>query len=783
MPQSQYVQLLIGGRSMDVPENDDNPVVINVEIEDDDSFQQKNGTTALDITIPATLNNSDVMNTFFNPASEDYSPENILRDVQSMSMTINGNEFMIGKAMIKFGRRINGKPLDMEVDLYSSNADWAIQNSELTLYDVINPTTHIFDVAGNGVDTSWYFDGFNENEFWVYAPARYRETFTGNGTDMETSQLRPALFLYWLLYAGFKAAGYRIKSGFMDSEYFRRLVLPWTWGSFLYIDSPELDIMKFRVGLDAYSTYSTGVNGSFSHYMSSGSDGFNMTNETTSGMFDNSSMVTWSGDSIDIEYLAPLHAQFGNIQFIIRFYANMTYDAVYATHTTVDLEWYVNGSLVTSVNVLSDTATAFQQILGANQIIDYTWLSPALTAGDIVSVKVLIGSWVGVTALASYAAVYFPIGGNGDMCFCEMVGFKIPVGGIVDFKKFPFLKNWKWMDILRGTIDAFNLQINSDSIGKTVTIEPSHEYSLSSDLVSGIRPGYYNGDFVDWDKKKDISKIETIENFSDYEQTFKISFQNDNDDGMMKLMADRFKTNLTESIYQFPTRFKKGIREMENRFFSGVMHYQHKPWQSITGIAPQLICLIPENISNSSNPSANNLFRPKLAYYKGLQSPDANVGGWSLNGDNSQPFPFMFAVNYFPGGEADPVLTYCDQKIDTRKGLGLFKRFFWTRFAIMRHGKRMTSSMYLENSDVMDSQQREFKMIDGLRWQCFKINGYRPLKNQSTECSFWLWFPVTSVDNDNTFPSDDSVMLGTPLSNSADPKYSQCMCLISDIPT
>lgn len=788
MPQTQYIQLTIGGRVFDVPTSEELPVTIDMQMEDEDNFEQKKGATAFDIVVPATLDNSEAMNTFFNPMSEDLSPDNFLKDVQPFSMVAGGNELLVGKAILKRARKTD-VPKDMEIDLYARNGDWAIENSELTLHDVVTDQTHIFDLSTatipGVIDTSWAYDGSTEDEEFVYAPARYRNTFAEGDTDIPLEQFKPALFIYWLLYRGFQRAGYKIVSNFMDSEYFRRMTMPWTWGSFLYVDSSELDIMKFKARLSSFATYYISANGAFAHVMDS-ADGFVIDNESTDGAFDNSGTYAWntSPDFMEFTYLPALFALFGSLQFIFRFKCTGTFDITYGSDLQIDVNWYKNGVLDTIQTVVTESAGPTQQRLGEPFIIDTYYTSPPLGSGDVVGVTVQLGTNVGVTALPSDLAVYMAPHTDTSETFLELVGFKTPVGGLVDFKNHPGLKNFKWIDLFRGVIDAFNLQFQTDSIGKRVYIEPTHPYSTDSNPLS-LNPGYYTGGLQDWTDKQDLSKYTTVENYADYDQVFKIRCKDDNNDGMYKLVSDRYKTNLTEAIYQFPTRFKKGIKEMENRFFGPTMHYKHEGFKPITGVSPQLICLIPENLSNASNPSSEATMMPKLTYYKGLVDRDV-YGGWSFGGDDTSNLPFMFAVNYFPGGEDDPILTYCDQKIapsDTPvKGMGLFKRFFWQRFAIMRHGKRMISSMKLNNSDAMDSLQREFKIIGEGKYQLVSINGYRPLINDSTECTFWLWWPVTEDDYNNTFPSENSVMHETPDVNTIDPKYSPLICLHSDIP-
>lgn len=776
MPQTQYIQLTIGGRVFDVPTSEDLPVSIDFQMEDEDNFEQKKGATAFDIVVPATLDNSEAMNTFFNPQSEDMSPDNFLKDVQPFSMVAGGNEFMVGKAILKRARKTD-VPKDMEIDLYARNGDWAIENSELTLHDVVTDQTHIFDLSTATVpgviDTSWNYDGSTEGEEFVYAPVRYRETFAESDTNIPLVELKPSLFKYWLIYRGFQRAGYKIVSNFMDSEYFRRQVMPWTFGDFLNL---KIDVLRCQASMSGSGPVYNGPG--------SGPSDVTCDNETTNGNFDDGvafdpPVGCYNYDPIGFTmnwfYLTGITPSPGTITASFSIIISSSCQVDLGIHTAeVLVDWYINGSLVTTDTVYSRTSALLYPVTGGVSGEIMTFVATNLSPGDTVSAQIRYDISGGTYTTISIEGVQF-----------KTNYFRAQNGSTVSFKNHDILKSYKWIDLFRGVVDEFNLQFQTDSIGKRVYIEPTHPYSIDNNPAS-LNAGYYTGAMQDWSDKQDLKKITTVENYADYDQVFKIRYKDDENDGMYKLISDRYKSNLTEAMYQFPSRFKKGVREMENRFFGPVMHYKHDPFSSITGVTPQFICIIPENISNSSSDSANNVFIPKSAYYKGLVDRDV-YGGWSLEGVDTYDLPFMFAVNYFPGGEDDPILTYCDQKIgnpgDTPvKGMGLFKRFFWQRFAIMRHGKRMISSMKLNNSDALDSLQREFKIIGEGKYQLVAINGYRPLINDSTECTFWLWWPITQADYDNTYPSENSVMHETPDVNTIDPKYSPLLCYNSEIP-
>ncbi len=156
-------------------------------------------------------------------------------------------------------------------------------------------------------------------------------------------------------------------------------------------------------------------------------------------------------------------------------------------------------------------------------------------------------------------------------------------------------------------------------------------------------------------------------------------------------------------------------------------------------------------------------------------------------------FPLMFGVNYMPGGENDPVLSYSDEKIgnDTvgyQVGQGLLKRFFLQRMANIRNGQWHVASFRIKNYDVAMPWHREFKTYLGQRWELIAISGYNPMNEKSTQCTLRKWTPVSEDDNAAVYPSSQSILNGTLFTLNAqtptnDLKYWPLKCLYSDIPS
>ena len=771
MPESPYIQLKIAGNTIDIPQSRELPVSITYEIEDDQDFRQKKPGSALNVTVPATTNNSSKLNTLFNPGSEDTLPDDGFDKPMNVVLVGSGDELMKGKAFVLRAREQFGKPLNFDINIFGDNADWAIPNKELTLHDVVTEVTHVFNKTN--IQASWAFDGTVITQDYVYAPVRYREPFGLPEEEPDVvcrpENMKPSLFIYPLLYRGFKLAGYKITSQFMDSEYFRRLVMPWTWDEFLYIKVDNLRCRAKKTGSTVLVFGGT-----------SGSINVLCNNDSTLGCFDNG--ITLSppvgcynydsiGKTMNWFYLSGILPSPGTITASFSVRVRSSYQIPFPVITaSVSVRWYINGVSISTETIYTKTSGVLSGIAGSEEK-TVTFLATGLVPGDTVSaeVRATVGGG-GATTVAIH-----------DVEF-KTNYFRAQQGTNINFKSHDGFKQWKWLDLLRGLVDSFNLQFNTDPITKTVVIEPTHPFTLQS---TGPQPGYYNGNLVSWSGKRDLSKVSEVEVYQDYEKEVVMRMKDDPSDGLLKTLQDRKKVNVSAAKYVFPDRFKKGSKDIENRFFSSVVHYDAWHWAEITDVAPQLIILVPENINNTSNTESQNTLRPKLAYYKGLVDK-GTYGGWDWDGDQTKDLPFLFAVNYRQDGQLDPVLTYCDQRVEDGgggyyKAFGLLRTFFLQRFAIMRHGKKYAAHFTLNNTDVVNQLHREFKTIDNQRYQLISINGYKPLLNESVMCRLWKWYPITLADNESLYPSNASVMTSIPAPDTPDTLYTPLKVEPSDV--
>lgn len=727
------IQILIGDKPVDLTSIEELPLTISYKLEDRQEFTKKQGSNALNITVPASLQNDLVANTFHNPSIEDLTTGQQFRSIQPAKITIAGQELLVGKAFLNQASHTD-RPIDYSYDFYGNNSDWMIDLKDTTFYDFLKQISILF--TKQKMIDSWQYDGISEALPYAFIPIRYgnpMDTFPSlqTGLDVEDYNMRPdymkpSLSKFWIIYWAFKSLGYSIKSDFFNTPYFRRQLMPWTWGSFLESDGTQLDALKFLAKSESEQSV---LNQSVTIIWD-----LKVTNDSINGAYDNSNTYSYvGGQEMRWTYpTTPASLNFGLLE--AHLHLNVWVQAVATANSDVEMrvQWFKNGVRIPNGNdngngtllmEIHAPAIGRRDFIGACEDFFFTTVNP----GDYISAKIYLHTFTSGLGIARVHA---------SVDAFEMEYFKIPLGGTINFANLLQLKNFKFLDFLGGVCDEFDLLFGTNSATKEVYIEPAHPYSTSNDL-SVKQGGYFNGNWLDWSTRQDLSKKSTLEPFTDSERELLFEYKDDASDGTLKKIQDRNNTRVGQAKYVFPDRFAIGQKEIENRFFAPTMHYDVKQWIMGSSDAPQMIIMSPENISNLSAGEAQNTFTPKSIYYKGL-TPDYK---WVFDGAADQQYPFAFAVNYKAGGENDPILSYCDETIVNVQGKGLLRRFFLQRLAIMRDGQQYTTWFNLHNIDVANFLHREFIVCRGQKWEIVQLD-YNPLKNESSKVFMRKWVPI-----------------------------------------
>jgi hypothetical protein len=742
MPLNKYLDITIGNQKADL-DLEKLDISISYSLEDRENFQQKNASTAFNVKMPATTNNDKIANTFHNPGIEDLTTGNIFKGNRRGIIEANGQEILVGKAFL-FNARHNTKPIDYEYNFYGHNADWIIDLKESTLFDFVKDIRFTFSKAN--IIASWDFDGSNLP--YCFVPIRYAlpmDDFTVPLTgevisdyDMKPIYMKPSLSKYFIIYKAFKSLGYRVESDFFDSDYFRRQLMPWTWGNFLVSDGTLLDNLDFLAkSVGDSSLYR--VNSNFT-----GIWDLNVSNDNADGAFDNNDTYQYDQPAKEMKWTYIPAFDYGPLEATFHFQQHLYAGSKNNSDVEVRVQWFKNGVKLDNGNDNGNGTLLLEQHPGVGASADFLgsvedWLTVNVVVGDVISAKIYLHTFY---SYFGSAFVY------GFVEAFELDYFRIPLGGQVNLENYPSFKKHKFLDFLSGVIDEFNLCVQTDPINKVVYFEPEHPYSTVH--TQAIKQGgYFNGKTLNWEEKHDLSKESQIVLFHDYERELTFKYKDDPNDGGLKSVQDRHVNELAVGKYVFPDRFKAGQKEIENRFFSVVMHYNVVQWRglgSVAGLAPQMICLIPENISNTSRNESQNTFEPKSIYYKGMIS----TVGWIFDGEEQNEFPYGFAVNYMEDGENDPILSYCDERIGPDgstlvTGIGLVRRFYLQKLEIIRNGQYYTTYFKLNNTDVANFLHREHIICRGQRWELVEIHNYKPLKEESTEVLLRKWTPIKNA--------------------------------------
>lgn len=793
MPENT-LKIKVDNEELDIDTNSNFPIVFDYQLEDVEDFQKKKSSESIGIKLPATTKNQKHLNTFQNTSFEDYSPNQFFKGIRKFVAEANGEEIFVGKAIPKRAYKNGGIPTGYEINAFGNNADWMIDLKDVTLFDVLKKIKFTFDE--NTIKNSWNFDGTNEAMPCVFAPVKYADPMDlqdGNDKSYHIKSMKPSISKYWTIYWGFQILGYKIKSNFLNSEYYRRQVIPWTFGNFLTSEGTKYDIHKFLAKSDIERRFDSSMDDYVDLNVRDNPPPCFDANNTVPGGDYFGTDQHGGGTEMFWKYNTPHYGQL-EVMFSIA----IAYDYKIDASSIVELNvfWYKkNGITGITTQMLQDQIFDHEApFVGSTEGSDLThrFFSTTINPDDVISCKIKLRIKKSKTATIARC--------NLSVDEFKIDSFKIPIGGEVSFDSYISLQKYKFLDFLRGEVDLFNLSFQTNPIKREVLIEPTHDYSTTNNL-SQKQTGYFNGNILDWSAKEDISKDSYVEIYDNNAREFVFKFKDDSNDGALKVIQDRYKITLASGKYIFSERFKAEKKEFENRFYSPTMHYFVEDFADITGEAPQMICLVPENISNTSSSEAQNTFAPKSAYYKGLTD---GVGGWRFKNQDGQVttyqnIPFMFAVNYKDGGENDPILSYTDEKIGVGTGVigkGLIKRFFWQRLAIMNDGRTLNTYFLLNNKDITNWYHQEKINLGGELFELISIKGYNPLKEDSSQCILRKWVPITEREKIYTYPSEQSIftnaviVLTIPMSNSDnsvidkvfDTQYNRLMCLYTDIP-
>lgn len=708
MPQTKYIEIIVNSQRVDLSDGDNVDMSLNYLLEEPESFLSKQGAEAFNINLPCTKLNDTIFNTFHKPEIEDLSPNTSFREWMDFEVKSNGVVIFKGYCIL-VEVSMTELPEYYSLMAVGGTGAWLVDAQNLTLWDCLSTTPHIFSVAI--VEDSWKtpaaggFDSDIDHDY-VYAPVRYRQPFGASDNVCNIYMLRPSISIYWLIQRAFNNLGYTVQSQFLNTpDYFRRFVLPWVWGDFLDIEGSVRELINLKVaGPSDEATITSFANlfvqdgngsGSFSGYVFTYVDAsaalniFRLKENYPPHGYDNFNLYTFTEASGKMSWVYnppyDLFPYFGdNITASFKFnLLALTYaSSGHATRVEIEITHIFFSGAPTTVTLITYTALDLpgggtNDYLTTGAVHEFT--VSGIFVGDTLEFKLKISGDGGASPceFRMYNSRYINTAPSGAppvlekfFSTLELTSLGITVGGTVNFKQYDGFRNYNFTDMLGGLVELFNLEVQTDPISKVVTIEPMFGTVLPDATVID---GYFSTTkILDWTAKRDFNKASKMSLFSSMERQLDFTMKQDGSDGGQNIYAARYngiylnnvKKNSIDnnqikngiiagvpgaSRYMLPDRFSKGNRQFSNRFFSSVMHYNHIAWADINGLGeppPQLITIFPEGINDSSASAISQTFEPKIAFYKGQVNPITD-GGWYWEGNPAAPYTPPIATSHW----------------------------------------------------------------------------------------------------------------------------------------
>ena len=681
------IRLLINNQEIDT--GDDLKAAVSYSIADINKIDTAEGSISKTITIPATKSNKQALGypeeiNSVTGLDQTQAPEGILER--------DGTEIL--KGVVKITDVVNRNGItSYKVVIVGNNAGWKnlLLDKRLPALD-FSDYNHTYNTAN--VDDSELTDssgGALSDEVIVYPLIDYGE-FTVYD-EVNLYDRLPSLQCREILQRIFKGIGYTIKSDFVDSDFFKKLYMPFT-GDVIKntLTDAEKQDFKFRIGQDDQFFISSAERpvsypeldaiGTTTYYtrMAFNQAGtLDVTFNTALNEFDVSAIPA-SGAIVN-RYISAFTG-------VVRM--RFTMEGVYGGFISGSDEMYavirVNGSVVASEQLThTGSYTDRQKVIVQTDYID-------INSGDVVdaSVKSVI-DWgaTGFTGIRFWSTLNGTptVLGDGDAL---TVFYNEIYDGIWDGSEITasdILPDKLQIDFIRGLKHLFNLYFDTDINKREVLIEP--------------RDDFYIGTALDWTDKLDISKDVMVQFLgSNFSKTNEYKYLNDSDDKLVD--AINKEREITLAAYESNIIENEFAQDKEtsivNPFFAPTFmgakatiglstSEMPKLWAEYEGDATSVTISLNRDALFTTN------FAPRILYYDGIKNvADGEV--WTWEGTDRVTYPYMYSVNE---NDANNNSLYFNDK-DTSNGL--FKKYYTNLFKTINEGRRFTAYFNLNDVDI-----------------------------------------------------------------------------------
>jgi len=626
---------------------------------------------------------------------------------------------------------------------YNLGEDY-LTNLDLSEYDHSYSRTNQVNswatsIKKNGSNYVNFSGGNPTGEGYVYPLADYGYN---NGLTYKVNQLFPAIYAKTYIDKIFDYAGFDYTSSFFDSNFFKRLIIPYNKFK-TTMSQDELNARKFYINYPDFSTYLNGFDGFIETVVK-----LQFNNETVAPAFDTNNL--WNNQFTN--GFKPNAAGYYNLKWNITGIAVdfQTLDGTTAVNAgpNAKVEYYIrlwkedinnNSTMLDEYHqtIMYTDVVPFSSTLETTTLPNYsgTENNIFLLSTDKIYFEVRVsrdGSFVkqGATVSdpSSNALVQPRIEGLANSYFYDEP-INTSIGEDTTFyinKAVPV--NVKQKDFFTSIIKMFNLYVD---------VDPDNEFNL---LIEP-RNDFYNTDVVDWTYKLDTASNFQINPMGDLEnKRYTFTYKEDSDH-YNKVYKDNNNRIYGDAIFEVNNDFVKDINKNEVIF---------SPTPAVgSSLHNRVIPTFLKYDSNNINTNITAITQKegmdsniRILYYSGLKS----CGTWYLNSDiySSASYTSYPYANHLD----DPAASTLDLNFGVPMQI-FFQTSFYTGNTLYNvywsdlmgsitdpDSKIVTCYMNLKPTDILQLSFKKLYLIDGNYYRLNKIFDYDPLSVKVTKVEF-----------------------------------------------
>lgn len=425
---------------------DDIPINQTFSIYDLEDPNVRTGSWSKTITLPGTANNNDLFKHIYEVDS--YCNFNPL--IKAKVLVYDDYTLFMQGYMLLNNIIINDDKIEYEVNIFTSNSGFFFDMGDGLMQDV-DISQYNLELTSANIEASWTG---TIGEGVVFPMIDYG-FYLGNGWGVQ--HFRPAVYVKTYIDALFSLHGYTYTSPFFESEFFKRLIIPFSGGEFKL---KENEVQDIRVRSYVTSNQVFYINSAGAYITNYYTNVVQFPNETLDGkgQFNPSTGIFKATED----------------RYLIITVDNMTYNVANdAAQLQICIRTAYGGFTVMKELVISGS--------GNTGTISSPW---DVKVGDEIFVRIRTTKAEPVTISTGTFAT-------------DPLNASISTGDLVDLNTF-IPKKIKQKDFFMSIVKMFNLLINVDKNNTTNLIIESRNDFYSSGVV------------VDWSDKVDYNKPKTI---------------------------------------------------------------------------------------------------------------------------------------------------------------------------------------------------------------------------------------------------------------------------------